>query len=304
MNNKPDIENCHSITEIVVEFPQIRVDEKMRLVAGDSNSNNPTELGVNWRARGQLICDAVQESSEDASWTKETIKTDLVRFRKKYIWLSAKAPSEAPLSYPKLLQLKDYWEEVAKCLKLWRADLGKPNDSSARSKRWLESKSNAAPWIAHIAEMILAKFSPWPDPFHLRPENDDARNLNSEKCLKQAVLPLFRELEKAPCSDMPNLVARFISCIRALIKAKPDWTNDAHGFPGDFLESWTFKVRTRDHSYIKGEIVGEPHSTFTSNSRLGFKEVEGRYDESECFCVWSGEIYCFITEDKDKRYKY
>jgi hypothetical protein len=290
-----------AIPETIIKLPQIRVDEKRRLVIEGWNSNPAIELGVNWRERRHPICDAVQESSDDKLWSKESVEANLVRSDDKYIWLSTEAPSKATLLCPGLIQLKDHFGEIAECLKLWRADLGKPNDSSARLKRWLESKSNAAPWIAHIAEMILINFSPWPDPYHIRPQDNAARGLNSDKCLRQSVLPLFRELEKAPCSDMPNLVARFISCIRALIKAKPDWTHDAHGFPGNFSESWTFKLRTRDHSYIKGEIVGEPNSTFISNLPLEFRDISSSY-EPERFCVWSGEIYCFITEEKDKRY--
>ncbi len=292
-----------AIPETIIKLPQICVDEKRRLVVGGWNSNSAIELGVNWRERGHPICDAVRESSDDKLWSKEAVKADLVRSDDKYIWLSTEAPSKATLLCPGLIQIKDHFGEIAECLKLWRADLGKPNDSSARLKRWLESKSNAAPWIAHITEMILTNFSPWPDPYNLRPENDSAFEWSSEQCLKQ-VTPLFRAIDKAPHrgAPPPNLVKTFLSSIQYLAK-KPDLAG-ARAWPGEFSEMWKFSVHTTDHTWINGEIIGESHSTFGSSSPLRFKRFGDSDSRSgpEGYCISCSGIDCFISEEKNKRY--
>ena len=284
-----------SIPEMVVKPPQIRIDNERRLILGGWNNDPAIELGVNWRSRSHPICAAVRESSEDGLWSKKSTETSLIRFEDKYIWISMEAPSKAALLCPGLIQLKEHFGEFAECLKLWQANLGTSNDSFTRLKRWLESKPDAAPWIAHIAEIILVDFSPWPDPYHLRPENDSARDWSPEQCLKQ-VLPLFRALSKAPLrSTPPNLISTFLYLIR-----RPNV--DAHAWAGEFSEMWKFKVRTYDHSWINGEIVGESHSTFGSNSPLKFREIGGGYSGSvEGYGVSCGGIDCFISEEKNQR---
>jgi hypothetical protein len=284
------------IPEIAVQIPGIYVDDKKRLVARNPHGDSAIEVGLIWRVRGQLICNAVRESSEDDSWSKKSVQTDLVRIEDKYIWLSLEAPSKSALLCPGLIQLKDHFEEVSECLKLWRTKLGTSGDSSARIKRWLESKPNAAPWIAQIAEMILTNFSPWPDPYTLRPENDSSFDLSPEQCLKQ-VLPLFRALAKAPLRDTPpNLVKTFLYLIR-----RPNV--DAVAYTGQFSEMWNFSVRTYDHSWINGEIIGEPHATLGSSSPLKFREIGGNYGgDSEGFCISCNGIDCFISEEKNKRF--
>ena len=295
--NKPIL----SIPETAVLIPELYVDEKRRLVAGNPHGNLSIELGLNWRLRKQPICKAVRETSEDVSWLKELVQTDLIQYEGKHIWLSLQPPSQSALLYPDLIQLKDHFGEVAECLKLWRTNLGTSTDSGTRLKRWLESKSNAAPWVAYLAEIILTVCSPWPVPYNLLPENDPSRDWSPEQCLKQ-VLPLFRALEKAPLRGTPpNFVAIFLSLIRTMAK-KPDFV-EAHAWPGDFSEMWNFKIRTRDHSWINGEIVGESHTVLGSSSPLKFKEIGSQYGGgSEGYCVSCSGIDCFISEERNKRF--
>ena len=258
-----------SIPETAVLIPEIYVENR-RLILGNPSGDSAKELGLNWRLRRHPICKAVRKLDEDASWSKELVEADLVKFEEKHIWLSLQPPSQSALACPDLIQLKDHFGEVAECLKLWRTNLGTSADSVTRLKRWLESKLNAAPWVAHLAETILSDCSPWPDPYKLRPDNDTSRDWSPEQCIKQ-VLPLFRVLEKAPLRGIPpNFVAIFLSLIRTMAK-KPDFV-EAHAWPGDFSEMWNFKIRTRDHSWINGEIVGESHAALGSSSPLKFKE--------------------------------
>jgi hypothetical protein len=281
-----------STPEIPVKLPQIGVDEKRRLVIGGRNDNSAFELDENWRERGHPICKAVRESGDDKLWSQESVQADLVRCDDKYVWLSTEEPSKAALLCPRLVRLKDHFEEVGECLKLWRKSLGKPDDFSVRLKSWRESKPNAATWIAHIAEVILANFSPWPDPFRLRAENDSERDWSPEQCLKQ-VLPLFRGLARASLrATPPNLVKTFLYLIR-----RPNV--DAHAYAGEFSDMWNFSVRTYDHSWINGEIIGS--STLGVNSPLKFEEIGSGYGGAEGYCISCTGIDCFISEERNQR---
>jgi hypothetical protein len=279
------------IPETIVIPPELQIDHERRLVIFQGHSDSVVELDVNWRMRGQAICKAVQECKDDRFWLKESVAANLVRAGDKYIWLSTEAPSKAALLCPRLIQIRDHFEEIKGCLKLWRINPGKSDDSSARLKRWLESKPGAVPWIAHISEMILSKCSPWPEPFQLRPESDSERDWSPEQCLKQ-VMPLFRTLARAPLrTTPPNLVKSFLYLIRRPIV-------DAVAYAGEFSGMWNFSVRTYDHSWINGEIVGD--STLGSNSPFKFKGIG--YEGAGDYCISCDGIDCFISEEKNKRY--
>lgn len=289
---KPIGEPAPSILDTSIELSEIYVHHENHKLLIGRNTDSPIELGANWRQRGQPICKAVRQSDDDALWLRESTRADLVRFEDKYIWLPVKSSPEVAAQHPDLIELKDYFKEIVECLKLWRNNLKKPQDYSVRLNLWLKSKPNAAAWIAHIAEMILVKFAPWPEPFNLRPENDSEHDWSSEQSLKK-VLPLFGALTKAPLRGTPpNLVATFLYLIQRR-------NVDAHAWAGEFVEAWNFKVRTYDHSWINGEIIGD--SVLGSTSPLKFQEIDGEHGGTD-YCISCTGINCFISEEKNPRY--
>ena len=65
---------------------------------------------------------------------------------------------------------------------------------------------------------------------------------------------------------------------------------------------WNFSVRTYDHSWITGEILGEPQTILDSTSPLKINEIGGGYgSEAKGYCVSCPGIQCFISEERNQR---
>ena len=132
-----------SIPKSLFHFHEIHVDEQRKLIWCGSSGDVSIELGSNWRPRGEPICSAVQESTDDAIWPRPSLRADLVQYGDKFIWLTMGPPSKEAALCPGLVELKNFSEDIAECLKLWQPNLGKPTDSADRLQCWIESKTCA-----------------------------------------------------------------------------------------------------------------------------------------------------------------
>lgn len=268
-------------------------------------------LARGWRMRNEPILSWLPLSTPDPAWpelpafggrdhpweAERGSRKGLVRQGKRFAWLSPDPPPPDVLVCPNLITLSELAPQVEECLKLWRSDAGNPQNATARFDRWSKSKASADPLVAQIAEGILSRFTPWPEPFRLASTGE---HLTRDRCKKQ-IEPLFSVLLNAPLkSNPPALVANFLT----LIEYRPTFVARPHP---EVAEAWCFKLKTRDHTWIEGEILVVPGGSISTTSGKPLEmEVKERPDNDPrdryrlcCGLVQCGPVKCFIKETRE-----
>lgn len=205
-----------------------------------------TEVSHGWRrGNDRYIADYLKYPTECApEWPDIRSGGDIITHDGRFVWTKiGGVPTAEGANIEPIGKLVP---EIRDCLSLWRGFPPRPDNRQDRFAKWQQAHPGSGELIPRIAEGLIHNVAPWPDPFTVRPEDDETWEWSSDRCLS-AAKPMFNAFTKAPLRDSPSgLVADFL-----YLAKNP---KVVHVWPSGIREGWRFKIRTQDHSWLEGIV--------------------------------------------------
>ncbi len=283
-------------TDQVIEIPKSSVTISSLELNGHSlslnSSSDKIELCTGWRRRNdrgiiqQLFLPREREKKTEC---KLPAVENLMRVEKRLIWMSTEQPPDGLVKAdPNLLTIRTLAPKIKKCLEVWRPFT--VQELEKREEAWKnisEDSPEITEIVKRIAEGIFVDMAPWPDPFHIRVENDEVWNWSPQKCLS-IILPWFQHLVQAPLREEPSsLVCNFLYLIASNCLICYVW-------PAKIKEAWYFKFRSSQVYWMCGIIWQLPDMATEHVIEPLVTESELYFNRETLYC---GNIGCCLRRD-------
>lgn len=270
------------LREQPLSLPQFNLDDKHQIVFKTENGDQMFSRG--WRDPWNEVVPGV--SARQTRPELAYLRSPLVRFQDRFLWLSfSEPPAEWVEACPFLKTIQDLLPEMRQCLDLWRENADSTADRAQRTALWQAHQPDGDPVVPVLCESIIASYTPWPDPFHLRGEDDEVKSWTRKRCL-QEIRPLLQRFADAPLREQPHQVAaKFLYLIES-----PGMI--CHVWPGEVKEVWRLKLKTQDHTWITGVLWTEPGSE-ASNGHAPPLVIANDM-------LSTGRLHCRLSEVRDR----